>query len=377
MMLIKNGRIHVGNGEVLENADVLIKDGKILKVGQGIKDEDANVIDAKGMEVFPGFIDTITNWGCMGYSFNDSDNDEKSSPVTPEMNVVDAFDAENCTMQELYRNGITTVGVSPANSNVIGGQIAAFKTYGDKTYKMLVKESVGVKASVTALVKKTYGEKNVAPKTRMGIFSTLKKAFDDAKKYDPEKPGVSKDEKKEVLKRVLNREIPLFVAANTKAEVDSILNFVKDYDIELVICNGYMAGKSKNSIVSSNTSIVLGEQICISDYDNDLDLKEIVDLHKAGVNISISTTGESVGRETLLWNAINVYKAGIDSEEVLKMITTNPSRVLKIDDRVGTIEAGKDADLVIYTNNPIRYFDAAVTHTIIRGEEVYCKGGAR
>lgn len=377
MMLIKNGRIHIGNGEILENADILIKDGRILKVGQGIKDEDTNIIDAKGMEVFPGFIDAITNWGCMGYSFTDSDNDEKSSPVTPEMNIVDAFDAENCTMQELYRNGITTVGVSPANSNVIGGQIAAFKTYGDKTYKMLVKESVGVKASVTALVKKTYGEKNVAPKTRMGIFSTLKKAFDEAKQYDPEKSDVSKDEKKEVLKRVLNKEIPLFVAANTKAEVDSILNFVKDYDIELVICNGYMAGKSKNSIVSSNASLVLGEQICISEYNNDLDLKEIVDLHKTGVNISISTTGESVGRETLLWNAINVYKAGIDSEEVLKMITMNPSKVLKIDDRVGTIEAGKDADVVIYTNNPIRYFDAAVTHTIIRGEEVYCKGGAR
>lgn len=376
MILIKNGKVHLGNGKILENTDILIKDGKICKVESDIDEKDVDIIDAKGKEVFPGFIDSITHWGCLGSTFTDMDYEEKTDPVTPQMNIIYAFDAENCTIQELYKAGITTVGVSPSDSNVIAGQIAAFKTYGDSPYEMLVRETVALKGSVTSTVKKTYGDQNKAPKTRMGISSILKNALEEAKKYDPSKEDVAKDEGKAILKKVLNKELPLIVSANTKAEIDGVINLFKDYDIDLTICNAFMAGKSKDSIIASNISLILGEQVNMQDHNDEIDLDKIIDIHEAGVNVSLSTACDmgAGGQEGLLWNAINVYKAGLDSEEVLKMITINPAKVLKIDDKVGTIEVGKDADVVIYTNNPIECFDSSITHSIIKGKIVYCKG---
>lgn len=379
MMLIKNATIHVGNGEILKDHDILIEDGIIKKVGKNIDEKDAKIIDASGKEVFPGFIEPMTSMGCVDFSSSCSDHEENSNPITPELNIKYAFNPEEMELQTLYKRGITSVGATPGNSNVIGGQMAVFKTHGVSANKMLVKECVGLKCSVVDNISETYGGKGMFPQTKMGIFSALKKTLREAKEYmDKDEKIEGKDEKNEILKKVLTKEMPLFVAANTKQEIDSLIHVTKDYDIDLVIYSGYQADRCVEEIKSAGASLILGNLLDSSvQIYNGTEISKIKELIDSGVLVGISSSSSRAlgDRETFLWNAIELYKAGIDSEKVVEIITLDHAKLLGVSDKVGSIEEGKEADIVIYTGNPIEYYDARITHTFIRGDIVYTDGG--
>ena len=368
MILIKNGRVHIGNGQILENHDVLIENNLIKKVSENINAEGAKVIDATGNEVFPGFIDPISYIGC------GSDANEITDTITPNMNVRYAFNPVEMAIEKLYKTGVTSVGSTTGSSNVISGQIAVFRTYGTNPKKMLVREGVALRGSVSESVKNTYGERNVCPKTRMGIFNILDTALREAKETSIE----DCDEKKLILKKVLNKEIKMFITANTKMEIDSLLHVLGKYDVELVIVNAYEAHKSMNEIKESNADIIIGDQIEMSvGLYKGTDLKAISQLQKDGKLVSFTAATETynTGKEEYLWNAIEIYKSGVDSEDVIKMMTLDAAKLLKVDDILGSIEEGKEADIVIYTNDPVKYYNARAKCTIIAGEIIYSEGG--
>lgn len=130
-MIIKNGNIHVGNGKILEGYDVLIEKGIIKKVTKNIYKDDDKIIDGKGMEVFPGFIDPVSSYGCMDIGSKIKDHDEISDPITPEANIKYAFNHDEILLEELYKVGITAIGAAPGDKNVIGGQMAVYNTWGE------------------------------------------------------------------------------------------------------------------------------------------------------------------------------------------------------------------------------------------------------
>lgn len=366
MLLIKNGTIHIGSGEVIEKADVLVKGGKIIKVDKNIIEDDAEVIDAEGMDVFPGFIDPTNSTGSIDKTFDAKDTDEDSNPVSIVCDIKYAFNPDEVMMEELYKVGITAVGATPGSHNVIGGKMAAFKTYGYNVNKMLIKEFVGLKGSVNCDVKAAYGKRNIL-KTKMGIFALII----DVLRNEKEGP------QKEIIDKVLNREVPLFITANTKAEIDAIINAVKDFNINLVLCNAYQAEKCIDSIKEVNASVIMGEQVYLSkNVYNNIDLSKLVEMKTDKNNISYTITGGygPSGKIKYLWNAIRLFQSGIDAEEVVKMMTLYPAKILGIDNVTGSVEVGKDADIVIYSNNPIKYYDARNKYTIINGEVIY-KGG--
>ena len=377
MILLKNGCVHNGRGQV-STTDLLIDGGKIVKIGEHLEASGADVIDAAGMHVFPGFIDPLSDWGILGpgreIRGNANDNDERSDVFTPQLDVKYAFNGRGITRQQIYAFGITAVGVAPSNNNVFGGQMAAFEVHGVNPMKMLI----GMKASVTEAVKEAYGSRNLAPMTKMGIFAMLKEKLAAAKDYHPEEDKVERDEKLAALKQVVDKQMPLFVSCNTPAEIRSVLRAVADYDLDLVFCGGFGVDGSLQELAEKRCGLIVANPANgFNKYTRNTDYAGIAQLAKQGATVAFSAADNGFGgREDLLWSALEMQKAIHDSETVLTMLTYNAAKLLGIEQLTGSLEEGKRADLVLWSANPITSYKGAVEMTIANGEILYRKGDA-
>lgn len=373
MILIRGGKVYDGKGKILEDTDILIEGSTIKDIGRDIEvSRDTRIFDAKGKVVFPGFIETLNVWGCVGPGWGDDDLGEHSDPITPEMNVAYSFDQDNMMFQRVFEYGITSAGITPSTSNVLGGYAAVFKTYGKHPYEMLVKEKAAMVGSISKNVKDLYGKRNVCPMTKMGAIALLKQALIQTMEY-AEKEDKDYNPKSEALQDVLNGKVPLFINCNTKAEMDAIELALKEFPIEIVFTGAFGVGDNTGSIMANEYSIVLGDLANgMAAANNNVDFHGIQKLMDYGIDIAISSGGDNMssGKESLLWNAILCYKNGIDSEDVLKMITSIPAKILGVEDRIGSIEIGKDADIVIWSDNPIKTYRAKVEATFINGENI-------
>ena len=371
MYLIKNGTVHVGNGEVLVDCDILVDGKRIRKIGSGLEEAGAEIIDASGCEVFPGFIDPVSAVGGMGMPSRHLDNDEHSDPITPEMNLKYSIDPDEVNAQEFYRSGITTIGVAPANSNVMGGQIAVCKTAPQKMKERIVKEHAGLKCSVTGSVKETYGKNSQVPMTKMGIFFLLQEALRTARATEKEK----RTEKQNVICSVFDEQsMQVFVAASTKNEIDGILHMMKDEKVQINLVDGFCFEDSLKEIKEQKVGIILGNVNNMSQIaKNRMDLSKLKDLVENGNRIAFTNScgGYSEGREVFIWSAIEAYRAGISAEDAVKMMTIYPAQMLGAEDRIGTLEEGKDADISIFTGHPVTTYAAKVVHSIVNGEVIF------
>ncbi|MEA4963623.1 amidohydrolase family protein [Lutispora sp.] len=373
MILIKKGILHDGNGRILDGADILIENTRIKDIGYDLKVSGlTEVVDAKDKVILPGLIDSLNIWGCMGPGWDDNDLNEHSNPVTPAMDVVYSFDQDSMMFQRVFEYGVTSAGITPSTKNVIGGNAAVFKTYGDHPYKMLVKEKAAMISSITAETKKLYGSKNLTPMTKMGAFSLLTEALRKALEYKGKKEKDYNGDYEALLK-VLDKEMPLFINCSTKADMDAAEMALKDFDIDVVFTGAFGIHKDVTKILGRRAGIVLGDLTCAMSYKNSMvDFFAIKRLVEEDMDIAISSCGDNAasGKESLLWNAILYYKNGLDSEDVLKMITSIPSKILGVDNRIGSVEIGKDADLSIWSANPIETYAARAEAVYINGENI-------
>lgn len=373
MILIKGGTVHDGTGKILENTDILIEGKVIKKIDKAIEvSSDVEIFDARGKVVFPGFIESLNIWGCKGPGWGDDDLKESSDPITPEMNVVYSFDQDSMLFQRVFEYGVTSAGITPSTSNVLGGYAAVFKTYGEHPYEMLVKEKVGMVASITPETKKVYGSRNTCPMTRMGAFSLLKEAITKALSYKKDE-NKDYDSKSDALQKLINGEVPLLINCNTKSEIDAIELALRDFPIDIVFTGAFGINENTGKIIKNKFSVILGDLTsAMSSVNSNVDFEGIKKLIENGVDIAISSCGDngSSGKESLLWNAILCYKYGLKSDDVLRMITSIPAKILGVDNRIGSIEVDKDADIVIWTGNPIETYNARVEATFINGENI-------
>lgn len=368
MYIIKNGRIHIGNGTVLEKSDILINGTRIEKVAENIACEVGEVIDASGKEVFPGFIDPHSTIGAMGIPSRNLDTDEVSSPVTAEMNIKYSIDPDEVNAQEFYKSGITTIGCTPGNYNVFGGQIAALKTAPQKMAMRLINDRAALKGSVEAGVKQVYGGRKQTPMTRMGILNLFQKTLEDARRAE------EKDEGQKAICEVFDRKaMPIFVAAETKGEMDSILHILRMEKVEKILVDGFSFGDCMEEMKAQNVGLILGNVNAMSQIKkHDMKMEKLIDLADHGNLIAFTNTcnGRSEGREVFIWSAIEAYRAGVDAEKVVEMMTLSPAKMLGIAQRVGTIEEGKDADISIFTGHPVTTYAAKVERSIVNGEVI-------
>ena len=376
-MILKNAVIHDGLGRAF-TGDLRIEDGLIAEVAAHIEGEGT---DLAGAHVLPGFIDTLSKWGINGTAYeirpSSDDNDEKSDPVTPEMDVVYAFNGRAITAQQLPAFGVTACGVTPSDSNVFGGQAAAFTTDGVNGYRMCLKRGVALKASVAKDVKRVYGGRSVLPTTRMGIFEIFRSNLRKAAEYDPEKEGQEKNDKLAAIRAAIDGEMPLFIAADDANDRQLVMDIVRPYEkMKVVFTMTSLLAESDLELDPERVSFI--DQFACSDGDPRSMHKRfdiLMKLMDKGMRVAVcAKMGHSYSREWMLWEGMELTKHIADTEKVLPLLTSEPAKMLGIGDVTGSIEAGKRADLVIWSMDPLTDFRAKVLTTMIAGKTVYKEG---
>ena len=379
MLFIKNGLIYTMAGDVIENGCILIKDGKIEKVGQDLQaPEGAEIIDAGGRMVTPGFVEAHCHLGLEedAIGFEGDDINEMVEPVTPEVRAIDGINPMDRTLQEAYEAGVTTAVTGPGSANVIGGQAIAIKTYGHRVDDIVVKNPAAMKVAFGENPKRVYREQKKSPITRMSTAAILREYLFKTKAYmakKEDKDNKDFDFKLESMIPVLKKEIPIKAHAHRADDIFTALRIAKEFDIDITLdhcTEGHLiaddlANEGKGAIVGPT----MGHRSKFELKNTNFETPKI--LNEKGVKIAITTDSPVIPLHHLSLAAGLAHKAGLDEMEAFKAITINPAEIIGIDDRVGSIEVGKDADLVIFDGNPIKDVGFETFITIIDGEVVY------
>jgi imidazolonepropionase-like amidohydrolase len=381
--IIKNAKIYtMSEAEILENTDILIQDNKIAEIGK-INEEADDIIDASGKLVFPGFIDAHSHVGIFEDSmdFEGADANEDTDPVTPHLRAIDGINHCDLCFSEALGSGVTATAIGPGSANVIGGQFAAIKTYGIRIDNMIIKAPIAMKVAFGENPKRVYKEKNKMPATRMATAAMLREVlFKTAEYMSKKEKSAAKNEdgpeyniKFESLIPVLKGEIPLKAHAHRADDIYTAIRIAKEFNLKLTlehVTDGYLMldelKKEKYPCIvgpnlSGRTKIEL----------RNLSFKNPGLLSKNGIMVAIMTDHPVIPIQYLVLCAALSVKDGMDEYEALKAITINPAKILGISDRVGSIEKGKDADIVIMNGHPFDTF--STTHMVLVDGEIAYK----
>ena len=386
MIFIKNATINtITEGIIIGN--LLIENKKIKEIGNDIVAPlDATVIDAKGCLVLPGFIDAHTHLGLWedGMATEGIDGNEQTDPITPQLNTIDAINPMDITFNEAVKSGITSVCSTPGSSNPIGGQAIALKTYGKIVDKMVIKNPVATKVAFGENPKNCYGGNEKTPQTRMAIAAlireTLRKAqeyLDGIEKNQLEEDDANKPEynmKYESLIPVLKKEIPLKAHVHRVDDMFTAIRIAKEFDLKLTLDHCTEGHLVVDELIEEGYPILVGPSLT---ERSKIELRNLTFetagiLSNNGLDICLITDHPVIPIQYLPLCAGIAIKHGMKEDKALEAITINPAKVLGIDNRVGSIEVGKDADIVIWDNNPFE-INSNVLYTIIDGKIVYKK----
>nr|WP_205911151.1 amidohydrolase [Clostridium sporogenes] len=370
-------------GEIHVNDCILINNGKIEKIAKKIdaSNEELQVIDAKGGWIMPGFIDAHCHIGIMeeGIKFEGMDLNEYSSAITPHLRAIDGINPRDRAFKSAIETGITTVMTGMGSSNPIGGQFAIIKTYGKSVDEMLVKAPAALKIAFGENPKSIFGKKGKMPVTRMGTVALIRETLYKARNYKNRKEQALRegkifdiDIKMESIMPVLNGEIPLKAHAHRNDDILTAIRIAKEFGIKLTIDHGTEADLVIDYIKESGFPVIAGPNMNfrgkVETQNRSYDTTKI--LQESGILYAIITDHPVVPIEFLPLSAALAVKNGLQEEEALKAITINAAKILGIDNRVGTLEEGKDADICIYNDNPLNIISKNM-YTIISGNIVY------
>ena len=384
MLLIKNGKIYTMAGEIIENGSILIENGKIKEVGKDIAVPlNAEVINAQGKMVTPGIVESHCHLGLSedAIGFEGNDVNEMVDPLTPHIRAIDGINPMDKTFEEAYQGGITSVVSGPGSANVIGGQFAAIKTYGKRLDDMIIKEPIAMKVAFGENPKRVYNGQSKSPMTRMAISAILRETLFKAKEYIEKLEKSKEDESKkpkfdmrmEALIPVIKKEIPLKAHAHRADDIFNALRIAKEFDVDITLENCTEGHLITDYLLEEGKGCIVGPSF---GHRSKFELKNLTFetpgiLNKAGVKVAIMTDSPVVPLQYLPLCAGLAVKAGMDEIEALKSITINAAEIVGIADRVGSIEVGKDADIVIFDGNPLLDVDYETVVTIIDGKVVY------
>ena len=384
MIAITNGKVMTITQGTLERGTVLVEDGRIVAVGEEIEiPAGAEVYDATGKVVMPGLIDAHCHVGLFpdGIGWEYSDGNEMTDPITPHLRALDAVHPEDPAFKELVAAGVTTVLTGPGSGNLIGGQWVCLKTAPKPSVEqMVLLEPAGMKMALGENPKRVYGEQKKAPSTRMGNAAALRAALVDAQNYldkwrryeadladyqakveaedeDAEKPKQpERDLKLEALGKVLRREMKARVHAHRADDMLTAIRIAEEFNLDLTLEHATEGYKIADILAEKGIPVTAGP-ILFSRVK--YELKNMTPknpglMAKAGVKVAIQTD-EMSAVKYLTINAALAVREGMPEEEALKAITINPAEIIGVADRVGSLEVGKDADLVVFSGHPFDY----------------------
>lgn len=380
-MVIINGKIITMEEETIECGYVRISEDKIAEIGtmeaygeeKGVED----IIDVKGAWVMPGLIEAHAHigiseekWGVIA-----DDCNEGTNPVTPYLRAIDAINPMDPAFHEAIGAGITSVMAGPGSANVVGGQFAFIKTQGRCVDNMLVKHPAAMKIAFGENPKTAYGDRDMYPSTRMGTAALLRQTIFEAVQYWEKKKRGELDEldfDKECWIPILKKEIPLKAHAHRADDILTAIRIAKEYGLDMTIDHGTESHLITDEVKKSGFPVIVGPDLTSRSKleVQNMNFKTNRVLQEAGVLFAITTDHPVTMIQYLPLCAGLAVKQGLPMEEGLKAITINAAKICKVDDKVGSLKIGKDADIAVFTGNPMEVFTETL-YTIINGKIVY------
>lgn len=372
-MTIYNAKIYTMNlnDDIIENGYVSIENGKISAVGAGKPDTVSDGdIDAKGLTVYPGFIDAHTHLGLTssGVGIEGEDLNEEFDPCTPQLRIIDGINPIDYSFEQARKAGVTSVLVSPGSTNPIAGQISAIKTAGKRVDKMLIR-TVGMKFSMGENPKLTYMDKDDSPCTRMAVASTIREALFKAQRYLADKNSAEEeadlpdyDIKSEALIPLLNKEITAHFHCHRADDIFTAVRIAKEFDLDYTLVHCTDGHLIADELAEENCSAVVGPIICdrCKPEMANLTPENAAVLTSNNVRTAICTDHSEVPIEYLPLSVGIAIKNGLDLYKAVEAVTKIPAQIGRIFDRTGSVEVGKDADILIFKGNPFEVMSSPV-----------------
>ena len=381
MLYIKNGYIKTMAGPDIENGCLLIgDDGKIAAVGADIScPEGAQVIDAQGRLVTPGCVEAHCHVGLdnQGMGWEGRDYNEIVDPITPQMRAIDSINPMDEAFPLGLQGGVTTVCTGPGSANVVGGTFVALKLAGKRVDKMIVKDAIAMKCAFGENPKRCYGQgSKKAPMTRMGTAALLRELLFKTRRYMEDKEAGKNpafDFKLESMIPVLKGEMPLKAHAHRHDDILTSIRIAKEFGVKITLdhCTdgALIADELAEEGLPAFVGPTFGGKSKIELINKSFDTPRI--LREAGVNIAIITDAPVIPIQYLPMCAGLAHNAGLAYEEAWKAITISAANLTGIGDRVGSLEVGKDGDVVVWTADPMTVLAAQSACTIVDGKIVY------
>jgi len=348
--------------DVFQDGIILIRDGKIQAVGTNLALPDgAKILDMPKSHVTPGLIDAHSHLGLASDPW--AEMDEAVFAVSADTQVLDAFDPLENRCQRALNAGVTCGLIAPGNRNPIAGQTAVVKFCGGLEAEWLLKRDAGLKFSVTNETLQ-YDRR---PTSRPGMIALIREHLDQARQFT----GETFDPQAAVLKRLVDKEMPVFVMANTRDEISAALQIIGDYGLVGHIIGARQADEMAERITAQNLSVVYSPVVGMT---KDKDLKRPGQLASNGIKMAFASHAPLTAPSDLRTSAVLAAKYGMDHDLALKGLTLHGAEILGVADRVGSIQTGKDADLVIFDGDPLE-LTSAVQVVIVNGKIVFQREG--
>ncbi|MCY0904537.1 amidohydrolase [Arthrobacter sp. H14-L1] len=354
---------------------LVVTDGRISALGPKVKiPAGAPTIDAAGGWLLPGFIDAHVHLGMHpeGEVDSTSDVNEMTDPNMAAVRAIDAVDPFDPGFDDALAGGITAVNVNPGSGNPIGGLAVALHTHGRYIEEMVLRSPSGLKSALGENPKRVYGDKKQTPSTRLGTAMVIRKAFIEAQNYMAKADPAARDPRMEALAMVLRREIPWRQHCHRADDIATALRLADEFGYELVLDHGTEAHVLADVLAERGIPVLIGP-LFTSRSKVELRGRSLANPGKvaaAGVEISIITDHPVVPVNFLVHQCTLAVKEGLDRETALRAITINPAKVLGLADRIGSLAHGKDADLVLWSGDPLDVMQRALA-VWIGGKPVY------
>ncbi len=370
--------------EAIESGTVLVADGTISAVANGSPDDlpaGTEVIDAAGRWVLPGFIESHGHLGVHedGEGWSGNDTNEMTDPNGAGLRALDSIDPSDIGFKDALRGGVTSALIKPGSGNPIGGRTAFVKTWGRIVDEMLVSQDLSMKSALGENPKRVYGEKDVTPSTRMGTVKIIRDAFVKAQNYRAERDHAAAEGKpfardlvSETLAEVLDGTLAWDQHCHRADDIATAIRLAEEFGYRLVINHGTEGHKIADYIAAKGVDVILGPLMTTRSKVElrDRTLATAAALADAGVRIALTTDHPVIPINFLVHEASLAVKEGLDPVVAIESLTINPAAIFGLDDRLGSLAPGRDADLVIWSGDPLD-LDSRAEQVFVSGRKVY------
>lgn len=382
MLLLEHAIIHSmkeesGKKEDTFTGSILVGNGRILEVSPHLTlpaSADCEIIDVGHQHVFPGFIEAHCHMGITEEKKGKEGEDcnEMVHPITPMLRAIDAVNTMDAAFHDAVEAGITAAMIGPGSSNVVGGQFAVVKTSGRRVDDLIVKAPAAMKVAFGENPKTNFANAGISPVTRMGIAGLLRQELVKAYQYMERKDKSAFDFHYEAWIPVLERKIPLKAHVHRVDDIFTAIRIAKEFHLSMTLDHCSEGHLIADELAEEGFPAIVGPDLASRNKIEvqNAAFKTAGILAEKGMLIAITTDHPVSLIQTLPLCAGLCVKAGLPMQEGLRAITINAAKICGVSERLGSIEAGKDADIAIFDGNPMEIFTNTLM-TMIDGKIVY------